>query len=168
MPTAPTAANAKHRMIEIRKQRPALPYGCTIALPGHSAHRFSRGGLICCAMTILLCSKDPLGPFDLESFANCPNVISATNSAILAARRPIPARDAARQPCSGASGKVATTTYASAVSRFRLLLQARNNSPHKREISMAKVSGVIPQHGEADSIGAKGAKPRRTARLLTP
>src|ERR1700733_4217278 len=34
MPTAPTAANAKHRMIEIRKQRPALPYGCTIALPG--------------------------------------------------------------------------------------------------------------------------------------
>src|SRR6202162_5637977 len=44
MPTAPTAANAKHRMIEIRKQRPALPYGCTIALPGHSAHRFSRGG----------------------------------------------------------------------------------------------------------------------------
>src|ERR1700693_2162462 len=47
MPTAPTAANAKHRMIEIRKQRPALPYGCTIALPGHSAHRFSRGGLIC-------------------------------------------------------------------------------------------------------------------------
>src|SRR5258708_28795551 len=37
--------------------------------------------LIRCAMTILLCSKDPLGPFDLESFANCPNVISATNSA---------------------------------------------------------------------------------------
>jgi starvation-inducible DNA-binding protein len=34
---------------------------------------------------------------------------------------------------------------------------------------MAKVSGVIPQHGEADGIGAKGgAKPRRTARLLTP
>ena len=33
---------------------------------------------------------------------------------------------------------------------------------------MAKVSGVIPQHGEADSIGAKGAKPRRAARLLTP
>ena len=33
---------------------------------------------------------------------------------------------------------------------------------------MAKVSGVIPQHGEADSIGAKGAKPRPTARLLTP
>jgi starvation-inducible DNA-binding protein len=33
---------------------------------------------------------------------------------------------------------------------------------------MAKVSGVIPQHGEADSIGAKGAKPRRTVRLLTP
>jgi starvation-inducible DNA-binding protein len=33
---------------------------------------------------------------------------------------------------------------------------------------MAKVSGVIPQHGEADSISAKGAKPRRTARLLTP
>jgi starvation-inducible DNA-binding protein len=33
---------------------------------------------------------------------------------------------------------------------------------------MAKVSGVIPQHGEADRIGAKGAKPRRTARLLTP
>ena len=44
MPTAPTAANAKLRMIVIRKQRPALPYGCTIALPGHSAHRFSRGG----------------------------------------------------------------------------------------------------------------------------
>jgi starvation-inducible DNA-binding protein len=33
---------------------------------------------------------------------------------------------------------------------------------------MAKASGVIPQHGEADSLGAKGAKPRRTARLLTP
>jgi starvation-inducible DNA-binding protein len=33
---------------------------------------------------------------------------------------------------------------------------------------MAKVSGVIPPHGEADSISAKGAKPRRTARLLTP
>jgi starvation-inducible DNA-binding protein len=33
---------------------------------------------------------------------------------------------------------------------------------------MAKVSGVILQHGEADGIGAKGAKPRRTARLLTP
>jgi starvation-inducible DNA-binding protein len=33
---------------------------------------------------------------------------------------------------------------------------------------MPKVSGVIPQHGEADSISAKGAKPRRTARLLTP
>jgi starvation-inducible DNA-binding protein len=33
---------------------------------------------------------------------------------------------------------------------------------------MAKVSGVIPQYGEADRIGAKGAKPRRTARLLTP
>jgi starvation-inducible DNA-binding protein len=33
---------------------------------------------------------------------------------------------------------------------------------------MAKVSGVIPQHGEADSIGATGAKPRRTTRLLTP
>jgi starvation-inducible DNA-binding protein len=34
---------------------------------------------------------------------------------------------------------------------------------------MAKVSGVIPQHGESDGIGAKGgAKPRRTARLLTP
>jgi starvation-inducible DNA-binding protein len=33
---------------------------------------------------------------------------------------------------------------------------------------MAKVSRVIPQHGEADSIGGAGAKPRRTARLLTP
>jgi starvation-inducible DNA-binding protein len=33
---------------------------------------------------------------------------------------------------------------------------------------MAKVSGVIPQYGEAGRIGAKGAKPRRTARLLTP
>ena len=33
---------------------------------------------------------------------------------------------------------------------------------------MAKVSRVIPQHGEADSIGAAGVKPRRTARLLTP
>src|SRR5260370_9518622 len=124
--------------------------------------------LIRVAMTILLCSKDPLGPFDLESFANCPNVISATNSAILAARRPIPARDAARQSCSGASGKVATTTYASAVSRFRLLLQARSNSPHKREISMAKVSGVIPHHARPASLGSKGANPRRTARLLTP
>src|ERR1700733_7315382 len=79
-----------------------------------------------------------------------------------------PAGDAARQPCSGVSGKVAFTTYASAVSRFRVLLQARSNSPHKRELSMAKVSGVIPRHGEADSNGATGAKRRRTARLLTP
>ena len=33
---------------------------------------------------------------------------------------------------------------------------------------MAKVSGAIPRHGGADSIGATGAKRRRTARLLTP
>jgi starvation-inducible DNA-binding protein len=33
---------------------------------------------------------------------------------------------------------------------------------------MAKVSGVIQQHGKADSIGARSAKPRRMARLLTP
>jgi len=33
---------------------------------------------------------------------------------------------------------------------------------------MAKISGMLPQHGEADSIGAMAAKPRRMARLLTP
>ncbi len=33
---------------------------------------------------------------------------------------------------------------------------------------MAKASGVIPQHGQADRTGATGAKLRRTARLLTP
>ena len=66
------------------------------------------------------------------------------------------------------SGKVAITTYASAVSRFRFLLQTHSNSPHKRETAMAKVSGVNPQHGEADSIGATGVRPRRMARLLTP
>src|SRR5271170_3527991 len=33
---------------------------------------------------------------------------------------------------------------------------------------MAKASRIVPQQGEADSIGATGAKPRRTARLLTP
>src|SRR3984893_1162611 len=69
---------------------------------------------------------------------------------------------------SGVSGKVPFTTYASAVLRCRVPLQGRSNSPHKRESSMAKASGVIPQHGQADSIGATGAKPRRTARLLTP
>jgi starvation-inducible DNA-binding protein len=41
-----------------------------------------------------------------------------------------------------------------------------SNSPPKRESSMAKASGVISQ--EADSIGATGAKGRRTARLVTP
>ena len=33
---------------------------------------------------------------------------------------------------------------------------------------MAKASGVVPQHGEAGSAHATGAKARRTARLLTP
>jgi starvation-inducible DNA-binding protein len=35
-------------------------------------------------------------------------------------------------------------------------------------MSMAKASGVVPRHGQTDSIGAAGAKRRRTARLLTP
>ena len=33
---------------------------------------------------------------------------------------------------------------------------------------MAKVSGMTPRHGEADTISATGAKRRPTARLLTP
>jgi starvation-inducible DNA-binding protein len=33
---------------------------------------------------------------------------------------------------------------------------------------MARVSKGIPRPGEADRTGARGAKPRRTARLLTP
>ncbi len=54
--------------------------------------------------------------------------------------------------------------------RFTLQTPAPSgsNSPHKREMSMAKASGVVPRHGQTDSIGATGAKARRTARLLTP